>query len=167
AFAFVLNPFHYTGLVPIELIPGAELDRANTSQVKIIENIRDRLGRAGKSMAFLHEPILDEVRESAEWNRILPPRTTFWAINFDIHPSVILKFRQASQLTDNELEIGAIFPPEEQRFLPRVEFFWSMESYFDRSWRNDEQPLNIEAPRTTSALADKIRIFRAAQDDYS
>jgi hypothetical protein len=160
AFAFVLNPFHYTGDLPIELISGARLARADPPEIKIIEELRDKLGRAGESIAFRHEPIPRELRNSPTWNRILLPRSTFWIIKFDIDPEILLKFRRASQLTDNELEIGAIFPPEEQPFLPRVIFPWRMESFFDGSWRNDSQPLNVEDLRATRGLADKIHAFR-------
>ena len=165
AFAFVLNPFHYNGELPMQLFPRAQLDHANPSQLKIIEEIRDKLGHAGRSMAFQHEPILEETRASAEWNRILPPRTTFWVINFDVHPTTILKFRQASQLTDNEFEIGGILPPEEQPFLPRVEFTWSMQSYFDRAWRNDAQRFNVDDIVKAVELARKIEIFRQKEVD--
>jgi hypothetical protein len=165
AWAFVLNPFHYDGPLPIELIPGARLARATPSQIKTIEALREKIGRAGESMAFRHEPILQEIRESADWDRILPPRSTFWVISFDIHPSEILKFRRASQLTDNELDLGGIFPPEQQIYLPLIEFPWTMESYFDSSWRNDAQRLNVKHLLIARNLADKIQLFRQEEND--
>lgn len=163
-FAFVLNPFQTTASLPIELMPGARLDKADSSQTEVIEELRQKLGRTGESIAFLHEPISKEVRESAEWDRILPPRSTFWVVKFDINPGAVVQFSYASQLTENEMEIGAVFPPKEQTFIPRVIFPWRMESFFDHSWRNDAQPLNRDELTTAHTLADTIQSFRQVDE---
>src|SRR6266851_5098175 len=69
SFAFVLNPFHYQGDLPIEVISGAYLDRATSEQLDLIKELRDRSGRAGRSLAFDREPIPEDVRKSPEWDR--------------------------------------------------------------------------------------------------
>jgi hypothetical protein len=160
SFAFVLNPFHYEGALPIELLPGAYLDRATQSQLKLINEIREQSGRAGRSLGFEREPIPEHVRKSPQWDRKLWPRTTFWVINFEIDSEEVIRFRRASQLTDNELEFGAVFPPENQLLLPRIEFPWAIESYFDMAWRNNAQSLKVEDLLLARQLLEKLSAFR-------
>lgn len=163
SFAFVLNPFHYSGNLPIELMPGCRLGKANSEQVTMIEDLRDKLGRAGRSMAFDREPIPKELRESPHWDRKLWPRTTFWVINFKTAETDVLEFRRASLLTDNEIAIGALFPPKEQIYMPKVEYPWIMESFFDCGWQNDAQPLNVADLENAHQLVHAIRLFRQEQ----
>ncbi len=59
-FAFVLNPFHCTEQLPIELIPGVQLERADPVERETIEELRGQLGRLGESLSFRHEPIQKE-----------------------------------------------------------------------------------------------------------
>lgn len=164
-FVFVLNPFHYTGKLPLELFPGARLELANQIQTKLIKELRDSCGRAGKSMAFDREPIPKDVRDSPQWDRKLWPRSSFWLINFDVDAEEVIRFRRASQLTNNEIEFGAIFPSDEQPFLPRVVYPWTIESYFDTSWHNDAEPLDLEHLTLTRELAQKVSTFRDEQDN--
>ncbi len=165
SFAFVLNPFHYTGNLPIEVMPGSRLGKANSQQVTMIQELREKLGRAGKSMAFDREPIPKELRESSQWDHKLWPRTTFWVINFNTVETDVLEFQRASQLTDNEIVIGALFPPKEQVYMPKVEYPWVMESFFDGGWYNDAQPLNVADLEKARRLVDAIRLFREEQKD--
>lgn len=165
SFVFLLNPLHYDGALPIELLPGAHLDRATPKQVTLINELRERCGRAGRSFAFDREPIPAHIRNSPQWDRKLWPRTTFWAINFDIAADHVLNFRRVSQLTDNEFEFGAIFPPDNQPFAPRIEYPWTIESYFDLDWRNDAQSLNVEDLLLSKSLLEKLCAFRTATDD--
>ena len=164
SFAFVLNPFHYTGNLPIELMPGSWLGKANSEQVTMIKDLRDKLGRAGKSMAFDREPIPKEIRESPHWDHKLWPRTTFWVINFNTAETDVLEFRRVSQLTENEIAIGALFPPREQIHMPKVEYPWIMESFFDGGWHNDAQPLNVPDLEKARQLVHAVRSFRQEQE---
>ena len=165
SFAFVLNPFHYTGAVPIELMPDMFLDRADDLQRKTIEELRDQQGHAGTTLAFRHEPIPIEIRNSPDWDRILPPRTTFWVINFFGDPEPVFEFSHAAQLTGTEVEIGASFPQKEQILIPRIINPWRIHSFFERFWNNDAQPLNPNDLKTARLLVQKLREFRAVSAD--
>lgn len=165
SFAFVLNPFHYGGNLPIELMPGCHLGKANSEQLTMIKGVQEKLGRVGRSMAFDREPIPKGLRESPHWDRKLRPRTTFWVINFRTAERDVSEFRQASQLTDNEIAIGALFPPKEQVHMPNVEYPWIIESFFDRDWHNDAQPLNVADLEKARQLVHAIRSFRQEEKD--
>ena len=154
-FAFVLNPFHYAGDLPIELSPGVYLHHATNAQKEIIERFREELGLIGKSMILSFEPILDE----SDRDRLLQARTTFWVINFSGDSQPIWELSHAAQLTDSELEVAAIFPPESS-FRPREINQWRVFYFCSERWgRYNAQPLDYSDVILAGWLAGKLREF--------
>jgi hypothetical protein len=159
SFAFVLNLFDYVGTVPIEIAPGFQLDRATEAQRETLDAFRSELGWIGSSTMFELEPISKERRNSVDWNRLMPARSTFWVINFSGDFNVAWEFSHAAQLTDLELEIGAIFPPPDS-FTPRVVNPWQIFHFWTVHALNHSQPLEVNDLARAKRLMDQLRDIR-------
>src|SRR5216684_3016149 len=80
-FGFVLNPFSFTGELPLELTAGVFLDKAVPSERDTIrELIKEMGGLANWGMLFDFEAIPRELQSSPEWDRRWWPKETYWVI---------------------------------------------------------------------------------------
>src|SRR6202035_2611709 len=105
-----------------------------------------------------------EIRDSPDWNRILPPRETYWVIRFGGASQLVENLCHASQLRDCEFELGAVFPPDDT-FLPQIIFPGSFFYYTEVQWRGDAQRLDEADVRAVYQLHVRLAEFRTAPQE--
>jgi hypothetical protein len=163
-FAFVLNPFFYSGTLPVEVTPGLVLDKAAAEELEAITALISGLGGMTKwGLLFRHEPIPREIRESPEWDRRLWPRETYWVLRTTAGAQPIQRLCEASQLCDCELELGSVFPPP-GTFIPQVTFPESFFYYTLLQSHGDAQRLDTEDLLAVNSLHLRLEEFRVAEE---
>lgn len=164
-FAFVLNPFFHPHPLPVEMAPEVVLDKAVLEERQAIRALLSDLGGMTKwGKLFSFEPIPREIRESAEWDRKLWPRETYWVLRSTGNSFPVQRLCEASQLCECELELGSVFPPPNTN-MPHVTFPDSFFYYTQFHWHGDAQELDMEDLRSVDPLRLRIEKFRNAEEN--
>jgi hypothetical protein len=114
SFCFVLNPLEVTGQVPVELIPGHFLQKADVEQTKLIrEQLHRHYARHYPFPAYEYE-WLEEVKDdkggSSRGSRELPTdRFRYWIVSFDGANTHTDGLQLAVNLLKNDLDFGFHF----------------------------------------------------------